>query len=74
MEKNKIPPVKVNEVLKLVVTKFGSNGDPMFVYKDFVIFLKGKRTISVNVNEIVEVRITKMLPKFATAEKTKNNS
>lgn len=64
------PPVKVNDVLKLAVRRFGKEGDPIFFYKNFIIFLKSKEKVIVNLNEFIEIRITKVMPKFAIAIKT----
>jgi len=64
----KKPPVRINKKLKVAVTRFGKDGDPIVVYKNFIIFVKSKEKIVVRVNEIIEIRIVKILPKFAIAE------
>lgn len=64
-------PIHINQILKQPVTRIGKEGDPMFLYKDFVIILKGEDKIKVVLNEFVKIRITKILPKFALAELVK---
>ena len=64
------PPIKVGDVLKLGVTKFGRDGDPIMVHKEFVIFLKGIEKRGVELNKIIEIKIIKVMPKFAFAERT----
>ena len=71
MEKETIPPVKVGDKLKLGITKFGRDGDPIIVHKGFIIFLKGLEKRGVELNTMVEIKITKVLPKFAFAESVK---
>jgi len=63
------PPVKVGEKLKLGVTKFGKDGDPIMEHKGFVIFLKGIEKRGVQLSTMIEIKITKVLPKFAFAER-----
>ena len=65
-----LPPVKVGEILKLGVAKFGRDGDPIMIHKEFVIFLKGIEKRGVELNKIIEIKITKVMPKFAFAERT----
>jgi len=60
-------PIRINQVLKLPVDRFGKEGDIIFMYNNFVIFLKSEKKISVNLNEFVEIRITKISPTFAFA-------
>ncbi len=67
----KIPPVTVGEILKLGVTRFGKNGDPLMFHKDFAIFLQNTGKGGVELNQLVEVKVTKVLPKCAFAEKVK---
>jgi len=71
MEKEKKIPVRINEVIKASIQRFGKEGDPIFIYKNFVIFLKSKEKITVRINEIIKVRVTKILPSFAIAEMVK---
>ena len=62
------PPVHINQVLNLTVDRFGKEGDPVFVYKNFIIFLKNRGRLGISLNEFMKIRITKILPKFAIAE------
>ena len=68
-KKETTPPVKAGEILKLGVTKFGTNGDPILIHKGFVIFLKDLEKRGVELNTMLEIKITKVLPKFAFAER-----
>lgn len=69
MEKQKkIVPVKVGDVLKLGVTRFGQGGDPILFYQEFVIFLQNMGRRGVELNQLVEIKIVKVLPKYAFAE------
>ena len=61
----------INQVLNLTVDRLGKNNDFIFMYKNFIIFLKDKEKLSINLNEFVKLRITKILPKFAIAELVK---
>ena len=65
------PPVKVGDILKLGVVRFGINGDPIMMLKGFVIFLKELDKRGVELNTLVEIKITKVMPKFAFAERVK---
>ena len=67
------PPVNVGDKMKLGVVRFGKNGDPIMMHKGFVIFLKGIPTGGVPLNSMFEIKITKVLPKYAFAEKTNND-
>ena len=69
MEKEVEPPIKVGDVLKLGIVRFGRDGDPIMIHKEFVIFLKGLEKRGVELNKIIEVKITKVMPKFAFAER-----
>ena len=64
------PLIKIGEVLKLGVVRFGRDGDPIMVYEGFIIFLKEKKAIELNT--LIEVKIIKVLPKFAFAERTED--
>jgi len=65
------PQLYINQILNLTVDRFGKEGDFIFMYKNFIIFLKDKEKLSINLNEFVKLRITKILPKFAIAELVK---
>ena len=64
--KNK-QPVYINQVLNLTVDRLGKNNDFIFMYRNFIIFLKDKEKLSITLNEFVKIRITKILPNFALA-------
>ena len=64
--KNK-PPVYINQILNLTVDRLGKNNDFIFMYKNFVIFLKSENKLSITLNEFVRIRIVKILPNFALA-------
>jgi len=64
-------PVHINQILKLTVNRFGKEGDIIFLYKNFIIFLKNEDKLDVHLNEFMKIRITKILPKFALAELVK---
>ena len=64
------PPIKFGDILKLGVQRFGKNGDPIMVHKGFIIFLKDVEKKGFHLNELLEIRITKVLSKFAFAERT----
>lgn len=70
MEEELIPPVKVGDVLRLGVSKIGKDGDPIMIHKKFIIFLKDKERKAIQLNTFIEVKITKVLPNFAFAERT----
>jgi predicted RNA-binding protein with TRAM domain len=57
----------INQVLKLPVDRFGTEGDLIFVRNNFIIILKSDKKVIVRVNEFVKIRITKVLPTFALA-------
>ena len=67
MEANINPPVKVGEVFKLGIVRFGKDGDPIMIHKNFIIFLKDLEREGVQLNAMFEIKITKVLPKFAFA-------
>ena len=63
-------PIKVGDVLKLGVQRFGKEGDPIMMHKGFVIFLKGIENKGIELNTLFEIKIIKILPRFAFAERT----
>ncbi len=63
------PPVKVGDELKLGVTKFGRDGDPIMEHKGYIIFLKDIEKGGVHLNTMFEIKITKVMPRFALAER-----
>ena len=66
-EKN--PPVKVGEILKLGVVRFGRDGDPIMIKDRFIIFLKDAERKGIELNTMIKIRITKVLPNFSFAER-----
>ena len=63
------PPIKVGDVLKLGISKFGKNGDPIMIHQGLIIFLKGIEKRGVQLNTMFEIKITKVFSNFAFAEK-----
>jgi len=61
--------IKVGDVFKLGVARIGKNGDPIVIKDGFIIFLKNLGTRGVQLNTIVEIKITKVFPKYAFAER-----
>ncbi len=61
MEKR--PPVSVGDVRKVKIEAMGNSGDGIAKIKGFVVFVPGT-----NVNDVVKIRITKVLRRFAFAE------
>ena len=74
MVKDKIIPVKIGDKLSLSITKFGRNGDPMMVHEGFIIFLQNVGRSGVDVGRLVDIKITKVLDKFAFAEIDKDKT
>jgi predicted RNA-binding protein with TRAM domain len=66
---NKIP-VKVGEILKLGIRRFGKDGTPIMIHKGYIIFLKDDRNGGVELNRIMEIKVMKVFPKYAFAERT----
>ena len=65
------PPVKEGDILKLGVVRFGKkDNSPIMVHERFIIFLKDMGKRGVTLNEMIEIRITKVLPTCAFAERT----
>ena len=64
------PPVKVGDILKLAVVRFGINGDPIMMLRGYIIFLKGLEKRGVELQMLIEIKITKVFPHFAFAERT----
>ena len=71
MEIQKQKKLHINQILKLTINRLGKKGDAIFMYNNFIIFLKSKSKLSITLNEFVKIRITKILPKFALAELVK---
>lgn len=64
------PPVKVGDILKLGIVRIGKDGDPIMIHRKFIIFLKDMEKRAVQLNTLIEVKITKVFPNFAFAERT----
>jgi len=62
----KRPPVSVGEIREVKIEALGSGGDGIAKIEGFVVFVPGT-----NVNDVVKIRITKVLRKFAFAEVVK---
>lgn len=69
MAEQKKIPVRIGDLLKLGIKRFGKNGDPIMVYHNYVIFLKDLDKRGVELNKMFEVKIIKVFPKFAFAER-----
>lgn len=61
-------PIHINQILNLTVDRFGKEGDPIFMYKNFIIFLKNDKKIGIELNQFMKIRITKILSNFALSE------
>ncbi len=61
--------LKVGDVIKVSVLKFGNNGDPLIKYHGAVIFLKGTEKKGFELGRQIEIKITKVYPSFLFAEK-----
>ena len=59
----KKPPVNVGDVREVRIVAMGSGGDGIAKVNGFVVFVPGTE-----LNDVVKVRITKVLKKFAFAE------
>lgn len=57
------PPVNVGDVREVKIVAMGSGGDGIAKVNGFVIFVPGTK-----VDDVVKVRVTKVLKKFAFAE------
>ncbi len=57
------PPVNVGEIREVRIEAMGSGGDGIAKVKGYVVFVPGT-----NLNDVVKVRITKVLKKYAFAE------
>jgi len=74
MEKQQKIPVQVGDKLSLSIARFGKNMDPIMFYEGFVIFLQNLGSKSVNIGQLIKVRITKVQPKYAIAELISKNN
>ena len=62
-------PVKVGEHINIAISRFGTNGDPIAMYNGLVIFVKNTDRNGVDISKIIELKITKVFPKYAFAER-----
>ena len=72
--KSKIIPVREGERLSLSIARFGKNMDPIMFYKGFVIFLQSLGNKSVDIGQLIKIKITKVQPKYAIAELISKNN
>jgi len=63
-----IKKLHINQILKLPVSRIGKEGDMLFMYNNFIIIVKPEGKVEFNMNKFLEIRITKIMPKFAFAE------
>ena len=66
-----IKKLRINQVLKLPVSRIGNQGDMLFMYHNLIIIVKTEGKVEFNMNKFLEIRITKIMPKFAFAELVK---
>jgi len=57
------PPVNVGDVREVRIVAMGSGGDGIAKINGFVVFVPGTK-----VDDVVKIRVTKVLKKFAFAE------
>ncbi len=60
---DKRPPVNVGDVREVRIEAMGSGGDGIAKIKGYVVFVPGT-----NLNDVVKIKITKVLKKYAFAE------
>jgi len=63
---DKRPPVNVGDVREVRIEAMGSGGDGIAKIKGYVVFVPGT-----NLNDVVKIKITKVLKKYAFAEVVK---
>ena len=57
------PPVSVGDVREVKIVAIGNSGDGIAKVNGFVVFVPGTK-----INDVVKVKVTKVLKKFAFAE------
>lgn len=62
------PPVKVGETIKRSIVSFGKNGDPIMKVDRYVLFIKETKGKKFALNDLIEVKVTKVLPNYGFAE------
>ncbi len=60
---DKKPPVNVGDIREVRIEALGREGDGIAKIKGYVVFVPGT-----NLNDVVKIRITKVLKKFGFAE------
>ena len=60
---DKRPPVNVGDIREVRIEAMGSGGDGIAKIKGYVVFVPGT-----NLNDVVKIKITKVLKKYAFAE------
>lgn len=61
--RSRAPPVEVGDIREVKIEAVGSEGDGIAKIDGFVVFVPG-----VNVNDVVTIRITKVLRKYGFGE------
>ncbi len=61
-----LQPVKEGDLIKETVIGFGTDGDPIVKYKNFTLFIKEAK--GVEINTLIEVRVTKVCKTFGFVE------
>ncbi len=60
--------IKIGDVLKLGVKRFGRDGDPIVIHNRMIIFIKDTNKVGVEINKMIDIKITKVFPNYAFAE------
>ena len=61
-------PVKVGQVVKLIVSGFGKTNDPFFKIDKYILFLKSEENFKVEINRLVELKVTKVFKTWGFVE------
>ena len=61
--------LKIGDVLKLSVKRFGKDGDPIVIHNGMIIFIKDTDKVGVEINKMINIKITKVFIKYAFAVK-----
>jgi len=62
-----VPPVKVGDIIQLLVEGKGAKGDYFGKVQGYIIFIKSEDEIILEDEEVVEVKITKVDPRMGFA-------
>lgn len=68
MKQEKVYPVKVGEIIKLGITGIGAKGNPFGKIKGYIIFINNYENKAISLNQMLSVKITKVLEKFGFGE------